>query len=321
MTFTTSSPTATSTFNLQTFSATVSTIATAGTNSASTVITGQSGSTLTVAPTSAGASVFAGHVTGQMSLAFEGGGGSYQVFTGISTYTGSTTINSGALLVNGSITGAGDVVTVNSSGALGGSGTIERDVTLVAGGTIAPGSADQTVGQLSLGSVGVNSELTINGNYLWDLGSQSTDPTAVNQTGAAGASFDQIALVGSLTLNSSSSVFQLSYLNSTAPTADTFWTSNHTWDVISGTFASLASVFGMLAGTGGIWNSSQNRLEYSGLGYFDMLYGTNAVQLDWTAVPEPGSMLLGSLAALGLGGFGWRRRKAKPTPAVDSSVL
>jgi autotransporter-associated beta strand protein len=320
MTFTTSSPTATSTFNLQTFSDTVSTLATAGTNSASTVITGQNGSTLTVAPTSAGTSIFAGHVTGQMSLAFNGVGGSYQVFTGISTYTGSTTINSGALLVNGSITGAGDVVTINSGGTLGGGGAIERDVTVGAAGTIAPGSADQTAGQLSLGSVGVNSALAINGTYLWDLGSQSTNPTTVNQTGAAGASFDQIALIGSLTLNSSSSVFQLSYLNSTAPTADAFWANNHSWDVISGSFASPASVFGMLAGTGGVWNSSLNRLEYSGLGYFDMLYGTNAVQLDWvTAVPEPGSMLLGSLAALGLGGYGWRRRKAKATPAANCS--
>jgi hypothetical protein len=203
---------------------------------------------------------------------------------------------------------------------LGGGGAIERDVTVGAAGTIAPGSADQTAGQLSLGSVGVNSALAINGTYLWDLGSQSTNPTTVNQTGAAGASFDQIALIGSLTLNSSSSVFQLSYLNSTAPTADAFWANNHSWDVISGSFASPASVFGMLAGTGGVWNSSLNRLEYSGLGYFDMLYGTNAVQLDWvTAVPEPGSMLLGSLAALGLGGYGWRRRKAKATPAANCS--
>ena len=71
------------------------------------------------------------------------GNGSVNVFSGTtiltagSTYTGLTTINGGALIVNGSIASSA-LTTVNSGGLLGGVGTV-GNTQINAGGTFAPG--------------------------------------------------------------------------------------------------------------------------------------------------------------------------------------
>ena len=70
--------------------------------------------------------------------------------TGANTYTGSTTVNAGSLLVNnasGSGTGTG-AVNINNGGTLGGTGTITGLVTNNAGGTLTPGT--NGVGTLAL---------------------------------------------------------------------------------------------------------------------------------------------------------------------------
>ncbi|WP_297809321.1 autotransporter domain-containing protein [uncultured Methylophaga sp.] len=60
--------------------------------------------------------------------------------TGNNSYTGTTTVNSGLLAVNGTLVGA---TTVNTGGSLGGSGTL-GDITLN-GGTLAPGNSIGTM--------------------------------------------------------------------------------------------------------------------------------------------------------------------------------
>ncbi len=70
------------------------------------------------------------------------------------TYTGTTTVSGGTLLVNnttGSGTGTGDVTVSNSSTILGGSGTVAGNLTVNAGALIAPGSAASTAGTLTIG--------------------------------------------------------------------------------------------------------------------------------------------------------------------------
>ncbi len=72
------------------------------------------------------------------------------VLTGANEYTAGTTINAGTLLVNnttGSGTGAGAVVV--DGGTLGGTGTIDGNVTVEAAGSIAPGV--NGVGTLTIG--------------------------------------------------------------------------------------------------------------------------------------------------------------------------
>jgi len=69
---------------------------------------------------------------------------------GANTYSGTTTVSSGTLLVNGQI-GAGNV-SVLTGGTLGGNGTLGGRVTVAAGGTLAPGNGLGTYHQQHLGA-------------------------------------------------------------------------------------------------------------------------------------------------------------------------
>jgi len=74
---------------------------------------------------------------------------------GANNYSGNTTINSGTLLLNGSLA-SGSAVTV-SGGILEGTGTINGPVTIQSAGTLAPGTA-------SPGILTINSSLSLAGN-------------------------------------------------------------------------------------------------------------------------------------------------------------
>ncbi len=71
---------------------------------------------------------------------------------GQNTYSGTTTVSGGTLLVEGQIGGTGNV-TVAAGGTLGGSGSIAGAVTVAAGGTLRPGDG--------LGTLTVNANLTL----------------------------------------------------------------------------------------------------------------------------------------------------------------
>ncbi|HQU82023.1 MAG TPA: carboxypeptidase regulatory-like domain-containing protein [Pyrinomonadaceae bacterium] len=79
------------------------------------------------------------------------------------TYAGTTDINAGTLLVNGSLSSGGGVVNVNGGGTLGGNGSINRQINLNSGGKIAPN------GTLNASSVNWNS----GGELNFDIGTTS----------------------------------------------------------------------------------------------------------------------------------------------------
>lgn len=107
---------------------------------------------------------------------FDKTGAGNLVLSGVNSYTGPTTISGGTVFVNspGSLPAATSV-TVNSGGALGGSGTVEGAVTVNAGGALAPGA--------SVGTLTVNNDLTLSGDLRIEVNkllSPSNDVIAVS---------------------------------------------------------------------------------------------------------------------------------------------
>lgn len=110
--------------------------------------------------------------------------------SGANAYTGTTTVSSGTLLVDGS-TAAASVVSVAAGGTLGGTGTVSGVVSLAAGGMLAPGNAG--IGTLTLADTGA-AALTLNGNTL-----------AFRLSDTAGLA-DQLSVAGTLVLNGANTV-------------------------------------------------------------------------------------------------------------------
>jgi fibronectin-binding autotransporter adhesin len=83
---------------------------------------------------------FSGAISGSGSFVQMGTGTT--ILSANSTYTGTTTVNAGTLIVNGSI--ANSAVTVNSGATLAGTGTVGA-TTILSGGTLAPGNSPGTI--------------------------------------------------------------------------------------------------------------------------------------------------------------------------------
>ena len=95
--------------------------------------------------------------------------------SGKNNYSGTTIISAGTLQVNGTLASGG--VTVASGATLSGTGTINGAVTVQSGGTLSPGP--------SLGTLTINSSLTLAGNLLVELNktaSPSNNLTVVSGT-------------------------------------------------------------------------------------------------------------------------------------------
>jgi autotransporter-associated beta strand protein len=142
---------------------------------------------LTVSPTSTG--TFSGILSGAGSLTKTGAG--TLRLTGANTYSGTTAIAAGTLLVNGDQTAAAGAVTVLAGGTLGGTGVVGGQTTIESAATLSPGN--------SPGTLGFAGGLTWNsgGNYDWQM---------LSSTGNAGAgnTWDLVTAAGALTIAATS---------------------------------------------------------------------------------------------------------------------
>jgi autotransporter-associated beta strand protein len=133
---------------------------TVGGNNLSTLLSG----TVAESPNAGGSLVKVG--TGTLTL------------SGINTYTGSTTVNGGALIVDGS-TASSSLTIVNAGSALGGSGTVGN--TAISGGMLAPGNA---VGS-SFGPLTVQGNLSFTAASIYMIQVSPANAGRTNVTGAA----------------------------------------------------------------------------------------------------------------------------------------
>ena len=164
-----------------------------------------------------------GYSEGSGSIVIDGTG--TVDLTAINTYTGTTTVESGTLQVDGSI--APSAVIVKSGASIGGSGTTGT-VTVEAGGTFAPGDPTTfTVAGLTLDS-GSNFDEEIGGTSPGAGGAGGYDRTIVQSGGT-------VLSLGGATLN-------LSLVNSFTPSLGSVYEiiNNEGSSAVSGTFSGLA---------------------------------------------------------------------------------
>ena len=131
-------------------------------------------------------------------------GGGTQTFTNANTYSGTTNINGGKLVVtntSGSGTGT-SVVNVNNGGALGGSGIISGAVTVNSGGILAPAVVSSGASTLQLGST-----LALNGGSIlnFNLGAVNTGTNPI-----ASPTSDNVFMSGALPVGAGTDTINLS---------------------------------------------------------------------------------------------------------------
>lgn len=213
---------------------------------------------------------------------------------------GTKTFSAGSLIVNSTVVASNNAVSIGTGSLLGGTGTINRNVTLTAStATLAPGD------------VGANGKLTVNGNVS-AAGGKLAFQLAKTVPGepVAGTDYDQLVVNGDVSINGADLVLSLGdHLKNN----DVFYIVNNLGaNPIDGTFASVNGVAADLE-QNALFSigSLQFRISYNavaGSTFSDESEGRDVAILV-VSVPEPGT------AGLLLAAGGWwltARRNRRP---------
>lgn len=223
------------------------------------------------------------------------GGGNLQITnsdaTGVvrlNNNVGASTVSfsgGGRVEVASGVTVSGTTAVSGAGSSLTGLGSFGNSVVIQNGGTLNPG----------IGSV--EGSLAFNGGLAFDSGSTFSWDLVNETTG-----FDSVVVSGGsgLSINSGAT----SVLNISNAITESFWNTNQSWNVFTGTFAAPGSVFGNITLAGAAAPDASK-------GFFTWTSSTNGVTLNFTAVPEPSSMALLGLAGV-IGGV-YARRRSKLT--------
>jgi autotransporter-associated beta strand protein len=237
------------------------------------------------------------------------GSGSFNL-TGNNSYTGTTNVSAGTLLVNGDNSAATGAFTVDSGGLLGGSGTVGGATVFLNGSTHSPGN--------SPGLQGFTSGLTYNTNstFQWEL--------AGNTSSGRGTNFDAVDVSGSqLSIQSGvTSALVFNAVGSSVDWADTFWGTNQSWQVfnsLAGISFVAASIFDPITLTNDSIGASLATARVGS--FFSWSQVGNDLFLNYTAgggaaVPEPSTCVVLAMAGLAIA----RRKLRRGRSAADATA-
>lgn len=249
-------------------------------------------------------------------------GNGFMSLAAANTYTGTTAVNGGVLLLNGSLVGHNSILpgllTVNSGAMLAGTGTTTGAVTVAAGGVITSGAtAYQSTGTLTVNGTttlasgsGIVGDSANGATYLWkinDAGNSTGPGTAGNAVGWDLLALNTVAVSGT---GSYVTIEPLSigggYVNQ--PMSNFNPLDAYQWKIAT------------LSGGGGAALAAQLQLDTSSLStfaaanntsasYFSITDDPNDIYISYTPTPEPTG-----IALLGFGAAGMllrRRRNSK----------
>ena len=212
------------------------------------------------------------------------------------TYTGTTTVDTGTLIIDGIQSSATGAMTINVNGTLGGSGTIGASL-LTVNGVIAPGNSP---GTLTTGSQLWN----IGGSYLWEI-----NDSGGSKGGTTG--WDWLDIDGDLNLASLSAggfTIDIDSLNSSdlTGTADGFDYSGLAYGDAYGTTFIIATADTITGFESGDFILDDSGFVNGKLEWSISESGTDLV-LSAVFVPEPSST---ALLGLGLSSLLMRRKRS-----------
>ncbi|CAN5487439.1 hypothetical protein BH09PLA1_BH09PLA1_24900 [soil metagenome] len=288
-------------------SQTIASITTAGTGGANNLVNNSAGGTptFTVNPTLADSS-FGGRIgAGGVSLNLVKNGGKRFTITGDNTYTGTTVINAGTLVVDNTHAAAG-AYTVNTGGSLGGGGVI----TLAAGnsvtiaGDVSPGNS---AGNLTLTTSGAGyTVLAGGGSYTWESAKGSVESQgASGPDGTPGTDWDKLSISGMSITATSGSKFTIilkplaGFLATHDPNESGRW--------VIGSYTSVDPVNGFDTDQFVVDTSALAADQNLGGFYVRATSSIGAGDLELIYVPEPS----GGLICIGLAGLAGLRRRQR----------